>query len=226
MTKTRVLVVDDSALVRGLLAEIINRSADLQCIGAAGDPLVAREMIRNLAPDVITLDVEMPKMDGLDFLARLMRLRPLPVVMVSTLTERGAEATLRALELGAVDFVAKPKVGVADGLQRRADDIIDKVRIAARASVRRSAHAAPASCAAARRVPARRPGNFHLSGQMKVTKAKALNTSDLACRIRAGTRRAAAHEAGGDRRQQTVVLTMQPSPEVRQHRIVCACRLW
>ena len=138
MTKTRVLVVDDSALVRGLLAEIINRRPDMQCIGTASDPLVAREMIRNLAPDVITLDIEMPKMDGLDFLARLMRLRPLPVVMVSTLTERGADATLRALELGAVDFVAKPKAGIADGLQRLADDLVDKVRIAARASVRRA----------------------------------------------------------------------------------------
>ncbi|MBT9487412.1 MAG: response regulator, partial [Rubrivivax sp.] len=111
--KTRVIVVDDSALVRGLLAEIINRQPDMQCVGAASDPLVAREMIRSLDPDVITLDIEMPRMDGIDFLSRLMRLRPMPVVMVSTLTERGAEATMRALELGAIDFVAKPKIGVA-----------------------------------------------------------------------------------------------------------------
>src|SRR5574343_1020189 len=104
MTKTRVVVVDDSALVRNLLAEIINRQPDLQCIASAADPFAAREMIRNLNPDVITLDVEMPRMDGIDFLARLMRLRPMPVVMVSTLTERGAEVTLRALELGAIDF--------------------------------------------------------------------------------------------------------------------------
>ncbi len=116
--KTTVVVVDDSALVRGLLAEIINRQPDMECIGAASDPLVAREMIRNLNPDVITLDVEMPRMDGIDFLSKLMRLRPMPVVMVSTLTERGAEVTLRALELGAIDFVAKPKIGVADGLRR------------------------------------------------------------------------------------------------------------
>jgi len=140
-----VIVVDDSALVRGLLAEIINRQPDMTCIGAAADPLVAREMIRNLDPDVITLDVEMPRMDGLDFLSRLMRLRPMPVVMVSTLTERGAEVTLRALELGAVDFVAKPKIGVADGLRRLGDDITEKIRAASRATVRRLAPAAPAA---------------------------------------------------------------------------------
>ena len=141
--KTRVLVVDDSALVRGLLAEIINRQSDMQCVGTAPDPLAARELIRQLNPDVITLDVEMPRMDGLAFLSHLMRLRPMPVVMVSTLTERGAEVTLRALELGAVDFVAKPRVGDADladaakGLQRLADDITDKLRTAAKAQVRR-----------------------------------------------------------------------------------------
>ncbi len=137
MAKTTVVVVDDSALVRGLLAEIINRQPDMECIGAASDPLVAREMIRNLNPDVITLDVEMPRMDGIDFLSKLMRLRPMPVVMVSTLTERGAEVTLRALELGAIDFVAKPKIGVADGLRLLAEDITEKVRTAARAHVRR-----------------------------------------------------------------------------------------
>ena len=149
MAKTRVLVVDDSALVRGLLAEIINRQPDMECVGAASDPLVAREMIRDLNPDVITLDVEMPKMDGIDFLSKLMRLRPMPVVMVSTLTERGAEVTLRALELGAVDFVAKPKIGVADGLRQLADDISDKVRTAALARARRLPPAAAAAAAAA-----------------------------------------------------------------------------
>ena len=144
MAKTRVVVVDDSALVRGLLAEIINRQPDMECVGAASDPLVAREMIRNLNPDVITLDVEMPKMDGIDFLSKLMRLRPMPVVMVSTLTERGAEVTLRALELGAIDFVAKPKIGVTDGLRQLAEDITDKVRTAAQAHVRRLPPAAAA----------------------------------------------------------------------------------
>lgn len=133
--KTRVVVVDDSALVRSLLTEIINREADMECVGAAADPLVAREMIRELSPDVITLDIEMPRMDGIDFLARLMRLRPMPVVMVSTLTERGAEVTMRALELGAIDFVAKPRIGVADGMRALAHDITEKIRIAARARV-------------------------------------------------------------------------------------------
>ncbi|HET9978669.1 MAG TPA: chemotaxis response regulator protein-glutamate methylesterase [Burkholderiaceae bacterium] len=150
MTKTRVVVVDDSALVRSLLREIIDRQADMQCVGVAADPFVARETIRNTNPDVITLDVEMPRMDGIDFLGKLMRLRPTPVVMVSTLTDRGAEVTLRALELGAVDFVAKPKVGLADGMRQLADDITDKIRIAARSQVRRApasvgAHGAPAT---------------------------------------------------------------------------------
>ena len=135
--KTRVVVVDDSALVRGLLSQIIDRESDMCCVGAASDPLVAREMIRALEPDVITLDIEMPRMDGLEFLSRLMRLRPMPVVMVSTLTERGADATMQALELGAVDFVAKPKIGVVDGLAKLGADITEKIRTAARAHVRR-----------------------------------------------------------------------------------------
>jgi len=152
MTKTRVIVVDDSALVRSLLTEIINRQSDMVCVGAAADPLVAREMIRELNPDVITLDVEMPRMDGLDFLSRLMRLRPMPVVMVSTLTERGAEVTMKALELGAVDFVAKPKIGIADGLRLLAEDITDKVRIASKATIRKHA---PAPAAQGGTAPAR-----------------------------------------------------------------------
>ena len=135
--KIRVIVVDDSALVRSLLAEIVNRQPDMECVGAAHDPLIAREMIRELNPDVITLDVEMPRMDGIDFLGRLMRLRPMPVLMISTLTERGAEVNLRALELGAIDFVAKPRVGVANGLQELATQIVDKIRVAAVAQVRR-----------------------------------------------------------------------------------------
>ncbi len=139
MAKIRVVVVDDSALVRSLLAEIINKQSDMACVGAANDPLIAREMIRELNPDVITLDVEMPRMDGLDFLSRLMRLRPMPVVMVSTLTERGAEITMRALEMGAVDFVAKPRIGVSSGLKELASDIVDKIRAAAVAHVSRHA---------------------------------------------------------------------------------------
>ncbi|WP_291067619.1 chemotaxis response regulator protein-glutamate methylesterase [Hydrogenophaga sp.] len=145
MNKIKVLVVDDSALVRGILSEIINRQSDMQCVGAASDPLVARELIRALDPDVLTLDVEMPRMDGLEFLARLMRLRPMPVLMVSTLTEQGAATTLRALELGAVDFVAKPRIGIGNGLAELAADIVDKIRIAARARVRRYPGAASAT---------------------------------------------------------------------------------
>lgn len=137
-SKIRVIVVDDSALVRSLLAEIINRQADMECIGTANDPLVAREMIREMNPDVITLDVEMPRMDGIDFLGRLMRLRPMPVVMISTLTERGADVTMRALELGAVDFVAKPRVGLANGLNDLASQIVEKIRVASVAQVKRS----------------------------------------------------------------------------------------
>lgn len=137
MKKIRVVVVDDSALVRSLLSEIINRQRDMECVGVANDPLIARELIRELNPDVITLDIEMPKMDGIDFLGRLMRLRPMPVLMISTLTERGAEVTMRALELGAVDFVAKPRIGLVDGIGDLAGQIVDKIRVAAGAHVRR-----------------------------------------------------------------------------------------
>ncbi|SPE19371.1 fused chemotaxis regulator; protein-glutamate methylesterase in two-component regulatory system with CheA [Burkholderiales bacterium] len=155
MAKIRVLIIDDSALIRSLLTEIIGTQADLEVVGAAPDPLVAREMIRALNPDVLTLDVEMPRMDGLDFLEKLMRLRPTPVVMVSTLTERGAEVTMRALELGAIDFVAKPKLGIAAGMQDLGADICDKIRVAAKARLHR--RVAPAAVAAghtaAERVP-------------------------------------------------------------------------
>jgi len=137
MSKTRVLIIDDSALVRSLLTEIINHQPDMEAIGAAPDPLVAREMIRAMNPDVLTLDVEMPKMDGIDFLEKLMRLRPTPVVMVSTLTERGADVTIRALELGAIDFVAKPKIGIATGLQDMGREICEKIRVASRARMHR-----------------------------------------------------------------------------------------
>lgn len=129
--KIRVLCVDDSALVRGLMVEIINSQPDMEVVATAPDPLVARELIKQHNPDVLTLDVEMPRMDGLDFLERLMRLRPMPVVMVSSLTERGSEVTLRALELGAVDFVTKPKLGLRDGLMEYSDLIADKIRAAA-----------------------------------------------------------------------------------------------
>src|SRR6185369_7054292 len=113
MARKRVLIVDDSALVRQMLTEMLNSDPDLEVVGAAADPYAAREKIKALNPDVITLDVEMPRMDGVTFLENLMRLHPLPVVMVSSLTQKGAEVTLRALELGAVDFVAKPRIDLA-----------------------------------------------------------------------------------------------------------------
>lgn len=131
--KTKVLIVDDSALIRGLLAKIINAQPDMAAVGAAPDPLVARQMVRDLSPDVMTLDIEMPRMDGLDFLEKVMRLRPMPVVMVSSLTESGAQATLRALEIGAVDFVPKPKLDISRGLMDYANVLTDKIRAAARA---------------------------------------------------------------------------------------------
>ena len=139
MKKIRVLIVDDSALVRQLLSEIINAEPDMVAIGAAPDPYVAREMIRGLDPDVVTLDVEMPRMDGLTFLERLMRLRPTRVLMLSSLTERGSEATLQALELGAIDFIAKPKLAIAEGLREYRELIADKIRTVARARPQRLA---------------------------------------------------------------------------------------
>lgn len=133
--KIKVLVIDDSALIRSLLTEIINSHHDMQVVAVAPDPIVARDLIKLHNPDVLTLDVEMPKMDGLDFLERLMRLRPMPVVMVSTLTERGSEITMRALELGAVDFVTKPKMSITDGMHEYSDLIADKIRAAAQAKI-------------------------------------------------------------------------------------------
>ena len=135
MAKIRVLVIDDSALIRQMLTEILNSRDDIEVVGSAEDPLVAREKIKQLSPDVLTLDIEMPKMTGLQFLKNLMRLRPMPVVMVSTLTERGAPETLEALELGAVDYICKPKAKTETKLRIFADDLVDKVRMAATARV-------------------------------------------------------------------------------------------
>ena len=111
------LVIDDSALMRKLLRGVLERDGDIEVVGTAQDPFDAREKIKALNPDVLTLDIEMPKMDGLTFLRNLMRLRPMPVVMVSSLTERGADATLAALQLGAVDFIPKPKIDLVRGLE-------------------------------------------------------------------------------------------------------------
>ncbi len=135
--RIRVLVVDDSALIRSLMRELLGSQPDIEVVGMAPDPHVARELIKQLNPDVITLDVEMPRMNGLDFLEKLMRLRPMPVVMVSSLTEQGSEVTLKALELGAVDFITKPRLGVAEQFPELAREISDKIRAAARARIRR-----------------------------------------------------------------------------------------
>ncbi|MCZ2896390.1 chemotaxis response regulator protein-glutamate methylesterase [Burkholderia thailandensis] len=131
------------------MTEIINSQPDMEVCATAPDPLVARELIKQHNPDVLTLDVEMPRMDGLDFLEKLMRLRPMPVVMVSSLTERGSEITLRALELGAVDFVTKPRVGIRDGMLEYAEKLADKVRAASRARVRQNPQPHAAAAAAA-----------------------------------------------------------------------------
>ncbi|MDP2142451.1 MAG: chemotaxis response regulator protein-glutamate methylesterase [Gammaproteobacteria bacterium] len=133
--KVRVLVVDDSALIRRLLTEILNGSNDIEVVGVAADPYIAREKIKELNPDVLTLDVEMPRMDGISFLRNVMRLRPMPVVMVSSLTEHGAEITMQALELGAVDFVTKPKIDISHTLTLYADELIEKVIAAAGAKL-------------------------------------------------------------------------------------------
>jgi two-component system chemotaxis response regulator CheB len=134
--KIKVMIVDDSALIRSVMSEIISSQPDMQVVGVAPDPLVARELIKQTNPDVLTLDVEMPKMDGLDFLEKLMRLRPMPVLMVSSLTERGSEITMRALELGAVDFVTKPKISIQSGMREYTELIADKIRAAAKARIR------------------------------------------------------------------------------------------
>jgi len=132
----KVLIIDDSALIRQLMTEILSSDPQIEVVGTAADPLIAREKIKKLNPDVLTLDVEMPKMDGVTFLRNLMRLRPMPVVMVSTLTEAGADVTLQALELGAVEYISKPKLNVEEGMLNYSREIISKIKIAASAKVR------------------------------------------------------------------------------------------
>jgi len=134
--KIKVLIIDDSALIRQLLREILSKDPAIEVVGTAADPLIAREKIKQLSPDVLTLDIEMPKMDGITFLKNLMRLRPMPVIMISTLTEAGADVTLEALEIGAIDFIPKPKVDVIEKIQDYAADIINKIKIASIAKVR------------------------------------------------------------------------------------------
>jgi two-component system chemotaxis response regulator CheB len=160
-TRSKVLIVDDSALMRQLLTQIIGSSPDLEVIGTAGDPYVAREKIKALNPDVLTLDIEMPRMDGLTFLEKLMRGHPMPVVMISSLTAKGADTTLRALSLGAIDYVSKPRLDVSNGTIEQAEEIVAKVKAAARARVSRaSASAAPLTVQSQKR--------YHFSATHKV----------------------------------------------------------
>ena len=140
MKKIRVLIIDDSLLIRKVLTSILSTAPDIEVVGAAEDPLIAREMIKQLDPDVLTLDIEMPRMNGITFLRNLMRLRPTPVIMISMLTECGAEATLEALALVAVDFVAKPRMDTENTLNDYAKEIISKVRIAAKTNVKGIEH--------------------------------------------------------------------------------------
>lgn len=145
MKKVRVLIVDDSATVRHLLTEILGRDPEIEVVGTAPEPAIARQMIKDLNPDVITLDVEMPHMNGLEFLEKIMRLRPMPVVMISTLTERGAEVTLDALALGAVDYFAKPVSNLSTLLKDAAAELAQKVKTAAAANVRALERTRPAA---------------------------------------------------------------------------------
>jgi two-component system, chemotaxis family, protein-glutamate methylesterase/glutaminase len=134
MTKIKALIVDDSQVIRTVLTEILNSSPLIEVVGTAEDPYVARELIKQLNPDVLTLDIEMPRMDGITFLRNLMRLRPMPVVMISALTESNAEVTLTALSLGAVDFIAKPAGDTEEGINEYAEEIIAKVIMASKAN--------------------------------------------------------------------------------------------
>ncbi|MEZ5934256.1 MAG: chemotaxis response regulator protein-glutamate methylesterase [Alphaproteobacteria bacterium] len=133
--KIKVVVVDDSALMRKMLTAVLESDADIEVAGAAPDALSARQMIRDLDPDVVTLDVEMPGMDGLTFLEKIMTLRPMPVIMVSSLTQKGAKTTIRALECGAVDFVAKPVAPAHEALDTLKSNLISKVKAAFSANV-------------------------------------------------------------------------------------------
>ncbi len=142
MKKIKVLIADDSALMRRLLTEILSQDPDIDVVGAVSDAYKAREQIKKLDPDVLTLDIEMPKMDGISFLERLMRLRPMPVVMISAMTEKGADITMKALMLGAVDFISKPKMDIENSLGQYGDMIREKVKTAAKSQFSRKAELA------------------------------------------------------------------------------------
>lgn len=149
----KVMIVDDSAVMREVMQQLLAPHKDIEVIGAAMDPLLALQKMKTVWPDVILLDVEMPRMDGLTFLDKLMKGRPTPVLMISSLTEKGSEATLRALELGAIDFIAKPRLGIAEGMQAYAEEICAKLKTAARARLPRARGTAAASAPATSSAP-------------------------------------------------------------------------
>ncbi|HLA36289.1 MAG TPA: chemotaxis response regulator protein-glutamate methylesterase [Rhodocyclaceae bacterium] len=183
----KVLVVDDSALMRALLSEIINGAPDLEVVGTAPDPIAAREMIKALNPDVLTLDVEMPRMDGLEFLRHLMRLRPMPVIMISALTERGSEVTLQALEIGAVDFLAKPRAENVSQLLGYADEIRDKIRMAKSARLKTGAVKSVEGRGAASVVAAAAPISAAASAALSLGGGASRNLKDRVVAIGAST---------------------------------------
>ena len=138
MGKVKVLIVDDSALVRQTLMSILKTDPEIEIVGVAADPYIAVERIKECTPDVITLDVEMPRMDGLTFLKKLMSQHPIPVVVISTLTEKGTDSALLALDYGAVEVLAKPKVNTKALLEQSTIELCDKVKAAAQAHVRKN----------------------------------------------------------------------------------------
>jgi two-component system chemotaxis response regulator CheB len=160
--KIRVLVVDDSALMRALLSQMISLAPDMEVVGAAPDAQTAREMIKALNPDVVTLDVQMPKMDGIEFLERLMRLRPMPVVMVSSFTESASDTTLKALELGAIDFIGKPRADNGRSMESYAEDLVEKIRAAKGARLRKMTSSSTVP------LPASLPPKSGLAGNGKI----------------------------------------------------------
>ncbi len=137
MGKIKVLIVDDSAVVRKLLTEALSRSRDIEVVGVALDPFIAVSKIGKLKPDILTLDIEMPRMDGLTFLSKLMKSQPMPVIMVSTLTEKGANATIKALEYGAIDFILKPSLEDESEFKIFSDDLIEKIITAGGSKVKK-----------------------------------------------------------------------------------------
>jgi len=185
MGKITALIVDDSALVRRLLTELLSSDPEIEVVGTAIDPFQAREKIKKLKPDVLTLDVEMPRMDGVTFLKNLMRLHPMPVVMISTLTEHGAQVTLDALELGAVDFVTKPKLDLSNTMDEYAEEITTKVKEAAQVNVH--ALVPPASVSVLLEVPEKLTADAVLPGVVTRKIPTHLKTTDKIIAIGAST---------------------------------------